>query len=81
MDGPRDYHTKCQLVRQGKTNILCSHLHVESKKIKQSYETKQKQIHRYRKQISACNWGKVSEEKQDTYEYKRNKLLFIQQYG
>ena len=35
MDGPRDYHTKCQLVRQGKTNILCSHLQVESKKIKQ----------------------------------------------
>ena len=48
---------------------------MESKKIKQSYETKQKQIHRYRKQISACNWGKVSEEKQDTYEFKRNKLL------
>ena len=31
MDGPRDYHTKSD---REKANIICYHLHVESKKKK-----------------------------------------------
>ena len=35
MDGPRDYHTKSD---REKANIICYHLHVESKKKKDTKE-------------------------------------------
>ena len=44
-------------VRQRKTNTVYFHLYVESKKIKQTDVTKQKQTHRYREQISGYQRG------------------------
>ena len=46
-------------VSQRKTNIICYHLHVESKKmIQMNLFTKQKQTHRPRKQTSGYQRGK-----------------------
>ena len=47
-------------VRQRKTNTVYFHLYVESKKIKQTDVTKQKQTHRYREQTSGYQWGEGS---------------------
>ena len=56
MDGPRQYHIKW---RQRNTNVIWYFLYLESKKIIQmNLYAKQKQTHRYRKQIYGYQSGK-----------------------
>ena len=52
-------------ISQRKTNFVCYHLHVESRKIKLMNIAKKKQTHRYRKQTSGYQWGEGSWEGQD----------------
>ena len=49
---------KVKYVRQRKTNTVCYHLYVESKKYnKLVNKTKKKQTHRYRERTSGYQWG------------------------
>ena len=49
---------KVKYVRQRKTNTVCYHLYVESKKYnKLVNKTKKKQTHRYREGTSGYQWG------------------------
>ena len=43
-------------ISQKKTNSVCYHLYVESRKIKLMNITKKKQTHKYRKQTSGYWW-------------------------
>ena len=47
-------------VRQRKTNLVLSHLYVESNKCSKLVNiTKKKQIHRHREQTSVYQWGTI----------------------
>ena len=65
-------------VNQRKTNTICFHLYVESKKLNNGiYITKQKQTHRYREQTWLL-WGEEWDEGQDRrMGIERYKLICI----
>ena len=53
-------------ISQRKTNTVCYHLYVESKKYNKVVKiTKKKQTHRYREQTSGYQWGKGRGEGRD----------------
>ena len=62
MDGPRDDHTS-EVIQTEKTNIVQYDLYVESKKKRKKLQmnlfSKQKEIHRHRKQPYGYERGKV----------------------
>ena len=51
-------------IRQTKTNALCHHLYVESKKNKRKYTTKEKQAYRFREQTIGYLRGEGTQEGQ-----------------
>ena len=56
MDRPRVYNAS-EISQRRKTNTLCCHLHMESKRYnKLVYMTKRKQTHRYREKTSGYQW-------------------------
>ena len=64
-------------ISQRKTNSVCYHLYVESRKIKLMNITKKKQTHKYRKQTSGYWWGEGSWEGQDRGRGFRRKNYYV----
>ena len=64
-------------ISQRKTNSVCYHLYVESRKTKLMNITKKKQTHKYRKQTSGYWWGEGSWEGQDRGRGFRRKNYYV----
>ena len=62
---------------QRKTNTVCYHLYVDSKKEKLVNITKKKQTHRYREQTSGYCWGEGKGEGQDRGRESRSTNYYV----